>query len=221
MPSFSGELRGAAESIWQAQHEHPFVRGIGDGSLDPERFRHYVRQDYLFLIEYGRLLALACARAPRLEVQERFADLAQATLRTEMDLHRAYAAEWGIAREELEAERPAPATRAYTDFLLRTATLGDFAELVAALLPCMWGYSEVGRTLAGRGRPANELYARWIDMYAGDEFAELAGWCREICDAAAADVGGAGRERMREAFLASSRHELALWEMAWRMEGPR
>jgi thiaminase/transcriptional activator TenA len=143
----SHQLRQAAAEVWEAQHEHPFVRGIGDGTLDPERFRFYVRQDYLFLIEYGRLLALACARAPRLELMERFADLAQATLRTEMDLHRAYAAEWGISRGDLERERPHTAMRAFTDFLLRTAALGDFGELVAALLPCMWrSYADIGIT---------------------------------------------------------------------------
>jgi thiaminase/transcriptional activator TenA len=215
--SFSDELREAATEIWEAQHEHPFVRGIGDGTLDPERFRFYVRQDYLFLIEYGRLLALACARAPRLELMQRFADLAQSTLRTEMELHRVYADEWGIPREELEVEPIAPATRAYADFLLRTAALGDFGELVAALLPCMWGYSELGRRLAERGRPANELYARWIDMYAGDDFSELASWCLKICDETAAGAGAEGRSRMRDAFVESSRHELAFWDAAWRL----
>jgi thiaminase/transcriptional activator TenA len=70
------------------------VCGIRDGTLDADRFRFYVRQDYLFLIDYGWLLALACARAPQVEWMERFAEIAHATLRTEMDLHRAYAAEW-------------------------------------------------------------------------------------------------------------------------------
>ena len=61
--SFSAELREAAAPVWKAQLEHPFVRGIGDGTLPEDRFRFYVRQDYLFLIDYGRLLALA--RRPR------------------------------------------------------------------------------------------------------------------------------------------------------------
>jgi thiaminase/transcriptional activator TenA len=214
--AFSQQLRQGAAELWEAQQEHPFVRGIGDGTLDPERFRFYMRQDYLFLIEYGRVLALACARAPRLELMERFADLAQATLRTEMDLHRAYAAEWGISRGDLERERPHTATRAYTDFLLRTAALGDFGELVAALLPCMWGYSELGQRLAEGRRPIDERYARWIEMYSGDEFARLARWCREVCDQVAAGAGEETRGRMQEAFLASSRHELEFWESAWR-----
>jgi hypothetical protein len=139
------------------------------------------------------LLALACARAPRLELMERFAELAHSTLQTEMDLHRAYAADWGISREELERERPHAATRAYGDFLLRTAALADFGELVAALLPCMWGYSELGQRLAQDRRPTEERYARWIEMYSGEEFANLARWCREVCDEAANSAGEEGK----------------------------
>jgi thiaminase (transcriptional activator TenA) len=214
--SFSEQLRREATTVWEAQYEHPFVRGIADGTIDPERFRFYIRQDYLFLIDYGRLLAIACARAPRLALMERFAELAHSTLNTEMDLHRSYAADWGISTEELEREPIHDATRAYTDFLLRTASLGNFGELVAALLPCMWGYSELGQRLAREPTPPAQRCARWIEMYASQEFGQLACWCREICDEAAADAGDHGRRRMREAFLASSRHELAFWEQAWR-----
>ena len=215
---FSDELRNAADDIWEAQNEHPFVRGIGDGTLDPPRFRFYVRQDYLFLVDYARVLALGAARAPRLDAMERLAELSHSTLSSELDLHRSYASEWGITEADMAAELPAPATRAYTDFLIRTATLGDFSELVAALLPCMWGYSDLGRRLAARGRPDRPLYARWIDMYADDEFARLADWCRELCDEAAQDRGPSGRERMGEAFLASSRHELSFWDSAWQSQ---
>jgi thiaminase/transcriptional activator TenA len=214
--SFSDELRQGVDDVWEAMHAHPFVRGIGDGTLDPDRFRFYVRQDYLFLIDYARLLALGCARAPRLDVMTTFAELTQAILGTEMELHRAFAAEWGISREQLEHEPMDPTTRAYTDFLLRTATVGDFAELVAALLPCMWGYSEIGQRLANRAAPEDARYARWIEMYAADDFGELARWCREICDEAGAGSSQQPRARMRDAFDISSRHELAFWEAAWR-----
>jgi thiaminase/transcriptional activator TenA len=215
MAGFSAELRRAAGPVWEAQLEHPFVRGIGDGTLPADRFRSYVRQDYLFLVDYGRLLALACARAPRLEWMERFAELARSTLVEELALHRSYAAEWGISEAALEGEPPLPATRSYTDFLLRVGALGDFAELVAALLPCLWAYSEIGQRLAEQGAPADELYARWVAMYADPEFGRLAAWCRDICDELAADLGDAGRWRLCEVFLASSRHELAFWQACW------
>jgi len=213
--SFADELRAASAGVWEAQHAHPFVRGIGDGTLDEERFRFYVRQDYRFLIDYGRLLALGAARAPRLEQMRRFAALAQSVLETEMTLHTGFAQRWGIAAAELEAEPPAPATRAYCDFLLRTAALGDFAELCAALLPCMWGYAEIGERLAADGPPEHAGYAAWIATYADPEFQSLAAWARELTDAAAQDAGPAARERMHAAFRTSSELELGFWESAW------
>jgi thiaminase/transcriptional activator TenA len=210
---FSAQLRRAADPIWQAQHDHPFVRGVAAGTLAVARFERYVRQDYLFLIDYGRLLALCAARAPDLETMRRFADLTQAILGEEMELHRALAREFGITEAELEAGQPAPATRAYTDFLLRTATLGDFAELAAALLPCMWGYAEIGERLAREPEPPDPRYARWVATYADEAFAELAAWCRQLVDRLAAEAGEGGRGRMRRAFVVCSEHELAFWDV--------
>jgi thiaminase (transcriptional activator TenA) len=215
---FSDRLRGLAEPIWRAQHDHPFVRSIGDGSVDLDQFRFWVRQDYLFLIDYARLFALATARAPDLETMTAFAKLCQETLEMEMSLHRSYAAQFGISESELEAETKAPATRAYTDFLLRVAALGDYAELVGALLPCMWGFNEVGLELKRRGVPDHPLAAAWIEMYSSPEFGELAGWCRRIMDRLAQDLPEGARARVIDAFLTSSRHELAFWEMAYSQE---
>jgi len=214
--SFSAALRAAAAEPWEAQLAHPFVAGVGDGTLPEERFRFYVRQDYVFLLDYGRLLALGAARAPRPKWTRRFAALARSVLEEEMELHRAFAESWGIARAALEAEEAAPATRAYCDFLLRTAALGDFGELVAALLPCMWSYAEIGARLSAAGPPAHPGYARWIEEYASEDFAQLALWCRELTDAVGADAGEAGRERMHAAFRASVEHEVSFWEAAWR-----
>jgi thiaminase/transcriptional activator TenA len=214
---YSDELRSLASGIWEAQHAHPFVKGIADGTLDVERFRHFVRQDYVYLIEYARLLSLACARAPRFAWMRRFAELAGSTLGKEMDTHREFAARWGITAEELQYERATATTRAYTEFLLRTAALGDFAELVAALLPCMWGYAEVGQALAPRAQ--GNPYAAWIQTYASADFAAQADWCRAVTDELALGLDDTARARMLEAFLQSSRHELAFWDMAWRMEG--
>lgn len=219
--AFDAELRAAADDLWEAQHAHPFVRGIGDGTLATERFRGYVEQDYVFLIDYGRLLALGAARAPDLPTMRRFADLTQAILVTEMDLHRSFAAGWGVDEAALAATKATPATGAYVDFLLRTAALGDFAELVAALLPCMWSYAEIGARLASAAAAGNAHpgpYADWVQTYAADDFAELATWCRQLTAQLGDGADGPTRERMTRAFLGASRHELAFWQACW--DGP-
>ncbi len=215
---FTDRLYRLARPVWEAQHSHPFVRGVCDGILDIEKFKFWVRQDYLFLIDYARLLALAVARAPDLDSMRRFADLVQATLSVEMDLHRSYAAEFGISIAELEAVEKAPTTRGYTDFLLRVASLDEFSALIAALLPCIWGFSDIGQRLAQGPGPADERYAKWIEMYSSEEFAELAVWCRALVDRVAAGLPEDTLRRMEDAFLTSSRYELLFWEMAWRQE---
>ncbi len=150
---FIADIERQSQSMRQAILTHPFVTGVGDGTLPVEKFKYYVAQDYVYLIDFSRVLALASARAPRLEDMSWFAGLLDETLNVEMALHRSYCEEFGISSEELEATPASPTTIAYTSFLLKTAHQGSFGELVASLLPCQWGYWEIGDHLSKRGLP--------------------------------------------------------------------
>jgi thiaminase/transcriptional activator TenA len=96
--------------------------------------------------------------------------------------------------------------------------LGDFAELVAALLPCMWSFSEIGQRLAAQPAPSEKRYAKWVAMYSSSEFAELAQWCRDLLDSLAAGLPERDLQRLETAFSTSSRDEWQFWEMAWKTE---
>jgi thiaminase/transcriptional activator TenA len=205
-------LFAAARPQLQRQLAHPVVRGIAAGTLDERRFRRWLAQDYLFLLDYVRLFALAAARAPDGGTLGRLVDLAHATFHDELSLHRAYAARFGLAERELEATQKSPVCAAYTDFLLRTAATGDFAEVVAALLPCMWGYSEIGRALAAEGPPAEPRYRQWVETYADPGFAELAAWCAGLLDRVAAGLPAERVAACERAFRTSLDHELAFWD---------
>ena len=74
----------------------------------------------------------------------------------------------------------------------RTAIWGGFAELVAALTPCMWAFCEIGQRLSEGPQPADERYRRWIEMYSSKEFADLAEWCRRLLDRLAEGLGAVG-----------------------------
>ncbi len=216
--SFTEDVAPAVEPIWTAIERHPMVAGIGDGTLDREPFAYWVKQDYRYLIEYSRVFAYGAGRAPSLDEMGKFAELLAGTLNTEMDLHRAYAAEFGISSEELEATDPSPTTQAYTDFLVRTAAVDSFGELIAALVPCMWGFHETGKRLAADGLPDHPQYREWIEMYTSDEFAELTTWCLELMDRVADDAEPEGLERFREHLLTSARYEYRFWDAAWEQE---
>ena len=212
MAGLSERLFAAGRPALERQFAHPTVRGIAAGTLEEARFRAWLVQDYLFLLDYVRLFALAAARAPDTDALGRLVGLAHATFHEELSLHRSYAAGFGLDAADLDGAEKTPVCAAYTDFLLRTAAVGDFAETVAALLPCMWGYSELGRAIAAAGPPAEPRYRRWVETYADPAFAELAGWCARLLDRAAGGLP-AGRLRQLEAlFSTSMAHELAFWD---------
>ena len=67
-------------------------------------------------------------------------------------------------------------TMAYTRYVLEKGVQGDLLDLHVALAPCMLGYAEIGRALAGCPTAHVEAnpYTPWIDMYASDEYQALA-----------------------------------------------
>jgi thiaminase/transcriptional activator TenA len=158
---------------------HPFVRGIADGTLPRERFAGYVAQDAFFLEAFARGYALGVVHSTDRAALDAFADLL-AGVRGELRLHGAYAARWGI---DLAVVEPLPATLAYTDFLLATASLGGAALTCAAMTPCMRLYAFLGQSLAGRAAPGGD-YADWVTTYADPGFEELAGTLERLLDAA-------------------------------------
>jgi thiaminase/transcriptional activator TenA len=140
------------------------------------------------------------------------------TLNTEMALHRSYAERFGITAAELDAEAVWPTTRAYTDFLVRTAADGDMADLVTALLPCAWGYVYVAQHLAKGRPPADQRYADWIAQYVSEEFVQAAEWLRAELNRLTSGATPERRRRLTEVFLLSSRYEWLFWEMCWKGE---
>ncbi len=216
--SLTDDCYAAAKPIWDAQLEHPFVRKLGDGSLETERFERWVLQDYRYLMEFARVFAWAVAKADRLDAMGWYATVLNLTLNTEMGLHRDYAERFGISKERLEAEPMWPTTRAYTDFLVRVSADGDMADLLAALLPCAWGYVHIARHLARAQPPDDQRYADWIAQYASQDFADAADWLKAELNRAAAAVSPEKRQRLVNLFVLSSRYEWQFWEMCWHGE---
>ncbi len=218
--SFFAEQRERTADLWRRSFAHPFVRGIAEGTLDRARFQFYLAQDDHFLVDYARVLALAVVKAPDRETMGRFSRMVDTIINTEMALHRQFSARYGVSEAQLEATPIATTTRAYTDHLLRVAWGGTIGELVAAILPCHYGYLELARSLLEEpGARAGAAYAEWIAAYASDAYAEGAEWVLGLGNRLAAEAGPQERQRMALAYTTSLRYELAFWEMSWLMAG--
>ena len=194
----------------------PFIRALADGTLERGPFLSYLAQDALYLREYARVLAEAARRAPSSAEQAFWAESAHGSIVGELELH----ASWltpsqGVSAATFAAE-PGPATTAYLDHLRSVAFGGDYAEIVAAVLPCFWLYTDLGRRLhAGAfgeyARHPQHPYSSWLATYADPAFEEATETAILHVSEAAARADAATRRRMRRAFDASSAHELAFF----------
>ncbi|MBS3804774.1 MAG: thiaminase II [Oleiphilaceae bacterium] len=216
MPYQFEDLKKRCQSEWRAYIEHSFVKQLGDASLAPEAFQHYLKQDYLFLIQFARAFALAAYKSPTLSDLRQAKEGLQAILDVELDLHIRYCREWGISEQELTVLPEARATIAYTRYVLDTGNRGDLLDLHVALSPCMVGYGEIANWLHSRAetvRGDNNPYDAWIAMYESGEFQEAMQAEIRWLDERLADVSSARFDQLTRTFSDATRLEIDFWEM--------
>lgn len=209
-------LKADASTEWKAYCKHPFVEQMGDGSLPEACFRHYLIQDYLFLIQFARAYALAIYKAPSLELMRSSHEGLKAILDVEMQLHLKLCKEWGLSSVEVEQVPEARVTIAYTRFVLEAGQSGDLLDLFVALAPCMIGYGEIGARLARErsGQGSENPYSVWISEYSSDEYQEIAKSTIELLDRLAKMYLTEARyPKLQELFRQATRLEADFWQM--------
>ena len=216
--SVSYRLHDAAAPIWENCLKHPFVTGIGDGTLSVEKFRYFMLQDYLYLFDYARVFALGVVKARDPRLMRIFAANVDTILGGEMEIHRTYMARLGITEEQVFAVKPALDNLSYTNYMLSVASTGGPAEIVASILACSWSYAEIGQALARiPGAAEHPFYGEWIRGYASDSYAATNHSLIELMDALAAGASGEQMARLTDIFVNCSRYELGFWDMSWEM----
>ena len=217
--SFFERLKSEASAEWRAYTEHPFTAGLADGTLPEAAIRHYLVQDYLFLIEFARAYALAVYKSPELADMREAAAGLSAILDVEMNLHVKLCAGWGLSPRDLEQAPPTSETLAYTRYVLEAGMRGDLLTLRVALAPCVIGYAEIAARLAAQpqARGSNNPYRVWIDEYAGAPYQAVAAGARAHLDKLAMRYVTPAREaELIAVFREATRLEADFWDMGWR-----
>ena len=164
------------------------------------------------------MFAWAVAKADRLESMAWYSGVLDLTLNTEMELHRQYAARFGLSTADLEAEPMWPTTRAYTDFLVRTAARWGHARSPGRPSSLCLGVRLPGPEAGRRGSSGDQRYADWIAQYASEEFADALDWLRAEMDRLSEGIGEEKADQVKDIFLISTRYEGLFWDMCWNGE---
>lgn len=215
-PALFPRLVAACHETWRAYTRHPFVLSLAKGDLPEACFRRYLVQDYLFLIHFARAWGLAIYKSERLAEMRRAQSIVAATLDIEIGLHIDYCRGWGLSEAAMAGEPEAPATIAYTRFVLDRGLAGDRLDLEVALAPCIVGYAVIGseRIADPATRLDGNRYREWLEMYSGTDYQNLAHEAAAALDEQFVRRGGEGRfSSLAATFAIAARLEADFWQM--------
>lgn len=207
----------ACGDIWEAYNRHPFVLGIEDGTLDREKFKYYIIQDYLYLEEYAKVFALGIAKAKSPETIGLFSKYVTLLTEGEMDIHRGYMGRFGVSREELEAVPRALDNLSYTSYMLRVAYEEGEAEILTAILSCAYSYEVIARKIVDHNPKAADhpFYGDWVRGYSDAQYGEANRLLLDMTDKLTRDYTEPQIRHLIDIFVACSRYEMAFWDLAW------
>lgn len=192
----------------------PFNQELSNGTLPKEKFIFYLAQDAYYLLEFGRTLSAISGRMQNAEMVMAFAGFSTGAIFAERSLHESYFVEFGLANQV----QPSPSTLLYTNYILNQAAYANVEVAVAAVLPCFWIYKAVGDHIFAQQDNDQNPYKRWIDMYAGIEFAAAVEKAIAIADKMAAQANAETQAKMLLAFEMATRLEWMFWDGAYQME---
>ena len=210
------KLLAAAAEIWKSYNEHPFVLGIQNGTLDKEKFRYYMIQDYLYLEDYAKTFAVGVAKAKGLEIANLFAKYIP-VMNGELNVHDGYLARLGVTQEEIDSTSRSLDNLSYTSYMLRVAYEEGEAEILAAILSCAYSYEFIAKNIV-KNNPASiydTFYGDWIRGYISAGYAEENIILLEELNRLTENYTEKQIQHLVDIFVACSRYELAFWEMSW------
>lgn len=209
-------LYDSVKDIWDSYNKHPFVQGMENGTLDIEKFKYYMIQDYLYLLDYSKIFALGVVKARDEQTMRIFAGHVNSNLNTEMDIHKKYMERLNINEEEIHSTEKSLTNTSYTNYMLWVSQNGDILDLTVSLLSCSWSYKIIADKINKNEKTKdNEFFGEWINGYISEEYAEANDELIELADRLGKNASEEKINYLKEIFINCSKYEYMFWDMAY------
>ncbi len=214
----SDYLFNESKKIWDEYLKHPFIVEMGQGTLDKEKFRDYLVQDYLYLLDYAKVYAMGLIKSDDVKHMKFFKDSINGIMEDESATHIAYLKELGEDIKTLQRHNIKLENENYTNFMKSIALTGDIQDLIIAVLPCAWSYYYIAKEMKEiyKDKLENNYYAAWIESYSCEEYRMCAkeniDFANELCK----NIDDIKKEKLKEIFIKGSLYEMAFWDMAYK-----
>ncbi|HBI94116.1 MAG TPA: thiaminase II [Terrisporobacter glycolicus] len=211
-------LFNESKKIWDEYLKHPFIVEMGKGTLDKEKFRNYLVQDYLYLLDYAKVYAMGLIKSDDVNHMKFFKDSVNGIMEDESATHIAYLKELGEDIKTLQKHKLKLENENYTNFMKSVALTGDIQDLIIAVLPCAWSYYYIAKEMKEiyKDNLENNYYAAWIDSYSCEEYRMCAKENIDLANELCVNIDDNKKEKLKEIFIKGSLYEMEFWQMAYK-----
>ncbi len=211
-------LFNESKKIWDEYLKHPFIVEMGKGTLDKEKFRSYLVQDYLYLLDYAKVYAMGLIKSDDVNHMKFFKDSVNGIMEDESATHIAYLKELGEDIKTLQRHKLKLENENYTNFMKSVALTGDIQDLIIAVLPCAWSYYYIAKEMKEiyKDNLENNYYAAWIDSYSCEEYRMCAKENIDLANELCVNIDDNKKEKLKEIFIKGSLYEMEFWQMAYK-----
>ena len=167
------KLKSSCKKEWSEYTNHNFLLDLVNNKLPDKNFKHYLVQDYIFLQQFLKILALTVYKAKTFGEIQRSIDFIKG-IDHEIKLHVNYCKKWNIPAKSLNNIMVEKANSAYTNHILNIGKNGNNLDIFTCLSPCIIGYGEIGYKLSKIINWEKSKYSSWIAMYSSNEYQKVA-----------------------------------------------
>ena len=189
---------------WQKATVHPFLEQCKLGTIQPQQFNTWLVQDYLFVVDFTRMVGRVLAIAPPHHFEVILGGLS--ALKDELNWFKEKAAQRQL---DLDTQKQ-PTCSEYCDYMHSLATM-PYPVQATAFWAIELAYNQ-GWQLPGA---MPEAYTEFADRWGNTGFTEYVKLLEQQADEALQTASETVQQQAESAFLQVARLEKDFWQMAF------
>lgn len=219
--TLSQQFKTASEPHWSQATGHQFTQELANGTLDLQVFTQYLIQDYAFVETLVNMVAIATAKAPKMQQKH---VLSSFLVNVSSDENTYFVRSFdtlGIAESDYKNPALTPISQAFLTELNDAAEHGYY-DCISVLCCAEWVYLEWAQAVrqiatqyeTTHGQPLPFYFLEWIDLHDNADFETFVHWLRAEVDAFAT-LDATSQARLLSRFKRMSEWEHQFFSSAY------
>ncbi len=211
----STQLKEESIENWNSATNHAFTTELADNSLCLDKMRLYLAQDYSFIDNFVRLASCSIYHAPTLNDRLPLAHFLGIIAGPENTYFQRSFEVLNVAKEQRENPILLKATSDFQALMIKAATSGEYANMIAVLCVAEWIYLSWAEQVIDSIESLPFYFSEWISLHRGEYFESVVEHLRSQLDTAFNNADAKEQETIKDYFEKTVRLEKQFFDACY------